>query len=417
MKPPRIDNRIGAINEKSACLETRTHGDKDPMRKCRPCQTFALLALCAGTIHAQSTSRTRAAARDDSLRTYLQTEMRERKIPGLQVAIVRGGRIVFRGAYGVANLQYALPVTDTTVFSINSATKSFTAVAILQLVEQGQVDLAAPVSRYLDSLPTAWQPVTIRQLLSHVSGIPDLLNGSGDLAIEETESDALRRVARLPMAFVTGERFQYNQTNFLLLGRVIRKCTGQAFPAFATQHQLKTVGMRHTGFGDSRDVIRNKSQSYRFVPMSDDTASRGSTNVFEQFPDYLRSAAGMNSTAEDVARWIISLQTRRLLKRPESLTAMWTVPSWNDVRPNLWALGWPAIRRPAHRAFGGIGGGRSAFFVYPDDDLAIVVLTNLSGGSPQDFTDSLASFYLPGLVGSRRAKSQSPRGRAWGESP
>jgi len=68
---------------------------------------------------------------------------------------VRGGRIVFRGAYGIANLQYALPVTDTTVFSINSATKSFTAVAILQLVEQGQVDLAAPVSRYLDSLPTA----------------------------------------------------------------------------------------------------------------------------------------------------------------------------------------------------------------------------------------------------------------------
>ena len=104
MKPPRIDNRIGAINEKSACLETRTHGDKDPMRKCRPCQTFALLALCAGTIHAQSTSRTRAAARDDSLRTYLQTEMREQKIPGLQIAIVRGDRIVFRGAYGIDNL-------------------------------------------------------------------------------------------------------------------------------------------------------------------------------------------------------------------------------------------------------------------------------------------------------------------------
>ncbi len=364
-------------------------------------RTAALLALSAGMLCAQP-QHNRTTARDDSLRRYLRTEMAERKIPGLQVAIVRGRRVVFRGAYGTANLQYGLPVTDTTVFSINSATKAFTGVAILQLVERGQVDLSAPVSTYLDSLPAAWQPVTIRQLLSHISGIPDVLDEEGDLPLGESESDALRRVAKLPMAFVTGERFRYNQTNYLLLGRVIHKLTGMRFPQFAAQQQLVPVGMTRTGFGDSRDVIRNKSQSYRFIPAPDDTASRQLTNVFERFPQHLWTAAGINSTADDVARWIIALQNRSLLKRPGSLAAMWAVPNLNDGKPNWWALGWPAITRPAHRVRAGIGGGRSAFYVYPDDDLAIVLLTNLSGGSPEEFIDGLASFYLPGLAGSRR---------------
>ena len=363
---------------------------------------FTLLALSAGVLSAQAPRRAGATTLDDSLRRYLRTEMAERKIPGMQVAIVRGRRLVFRGAFGVANLQHALPVTDSTVFSINSATKAFTGVAIMQLVERGEVDLAAPIAQYLDSLPAAWQLVTIRQLLAHVSGIPDVLDGSGDLVKGESEADALARVAPIPMQFFTGERFSYNQTNYLLLGRVIRKFTGLSFPNFAAQQQFDVAGMRQTGFGDSRNVIRNKSQSYRYVPVPQDTALRQLANVFEEFPDYLRTAAGINSTADDIARWIIALQNGTLLKRPGSLQAMWTVPNWTNGKPNWWALGWPAITRPKHRAVGGIGGGRSAFFVYPDDDLAIVVLTNLAGASPEDFIDGLASFYLPGLAGARR---------------
>lgn len=364
-----------------------------------------LLMLGAGAtemLSAQPTRRAASTARADSLRSYLRREMTERKIPGLQVAIVSGGRIVFRGAYGIANLQYGLPVTDTTVFSINSATKAFTGVAIMQLVERGQVDLAAPISQYLDSLPVAWRPVTIRQLLSHISGIPDVLSESEDLVQGESEAEAVARIAGLPMQFVTGERFRYNQTNYLLLGRVVRKFTGTPFPEFAAQQQFNVAVMRHTGFGDSRDVIRNKSQSYRRVRVPGDTAARRLTNVFEEFPEYLRTAAGINSTADDVARWLIALQNGSLLKSPASLKAMWTVPTWTDGKPNWWALGWPAVSRPAHRAVAGIGGGRSAFVVYPDDDLAIVVLTNLSGASPEDFIDGLASFYLPNLAGSRR---------------
>jgi CubicO group peptidase (beta-lactamase class C family) len=107
---------------------------------------------------------------------YLRSEMRERRIPGLQLAVVKGGKIVMLKSYGLAELPHSVPVTNRSVFSINSATKSFTGVAIMQLVEQGQIDLDAPVSRYLDDLPAPWQGVTITQLLDHTSGIPDIIN-------------------------------------------------------------------------------------------------------------------------------------------------------------------------------------------------------------------------------------------------
>ena len=100
--------------------------------------------------------------------TVIQREMSERRIPGLQIAVVKEGRIVLSKSFGT--------VTNKTIFPIYSCTKAFTGVAIMQLVEDGKVELSAPVSRYLDGLPTAWQQITIRQLLTHVSGLPNILN-------------------------------------------------------------------------------------------------------------------------------------------------------------------------------------------------------------------------------------------------
>ncbi len=105
----------------------------------------------------------------------LRREMQERRIPGLQVAVVPRGKIVLVGSFGIANIQDSIPVTNKSVLFINSCTKAFTGVAMMQFVEDGKIDLAAPVSSYLDGLPASWQPVTVRQLLTHVSGLPNIL--------------------------------------------------------------------------------------------------------------------------------------------------------------------------------------------------------------------------------------------------
>jgi CubicO group peptidase (beta-lactamase class C family) len=220
------------------------------------------------------------------IETYLKARMEKKKIPGLQIAVVKGGRIVMLGSYGIANLTDAVPVTDRTSFSINSATKSFTGVAIMQLAEQGKIDIDAPVSRYLDDLPEKWRPITIRQLLTHVSGLPDILDfstgGTGRLLGDGTEESAFAEVQKLPMDFVTGSEYRYNQTNYVLLGKLIDKLSGKPFTEFIRERQFQAAGMGSASFGDARDVVPGKAQSYRFYRAKDGVNMLG--HAYDDFP-------------------------------------------------------------------------------------------------------------------------------------
>lgn len=334
----------------------------------------------------------RAQSVEAQVERYVQSEMQERRIPGLQIAVVQGGKIVMLKSYGMAELPHSLPVTKRSVFSINSATKSFTAVAIMQLVEQGKVALDAPVSRYIRDLPAPWQGVTITQLLNHTSGIPDIIDQQTSRLVTAGGPDAAwRHVQTLAMEFQPGERFSYNQTNYLLLGKIIDQLSGQPFVQFIQQRQFDAVGMPQTGFGDSRDLIMDKAPSYRF-----DADGKTLKQSVDEFPAFLRTGAGINTTAEDLAKWIIAVQKGKLVSQA-GLNQMWRRELLNNGKAAPWAQGWPAIRDREYRAVAGIGGMRSAFYVYPENDLAIVILTNLAGAAPEDMIDIVASHYLPGL--------------------
>ena len=149
--------------------------------------------------------------------------------------------------------------------------------------------------------------------------------------------------------------------------------------------------MAHSGFGDAKDVVINKASSYVLG-----AGGKGYRNVIEDFPLFMRAGAGINSNAGELAGWLVALQSGRLLA-PASVQRLWQASSLNDGKPAPWALGWPAIGRADHRAVAGIGGGRSAFYVYPEDDLAVIILSNLAGGQPEQLIDTVASFYLPAL--------------------
>ncbi|WP_338875181.1 serine hydrolase [Spirosoma sp. SC4-14] len=346
-------------------------------------------------------------AQTQQVDTLIWREMRERRIPGVQVAVVQHGQIILSKSYGVATIQQSMPVTNQTVFSINSCTKAFTGVAIMQLVEAGKVDLEAPVSRYLPGLPQAWQPVKIRQLLTHVSGLPDILRkvlnpATGAFMGQDNEESAWAKVQQLPMEFPTGEQFSYNQTNYVLLGKIIDKFNQKPFAEVYRDKQFLAAGMLHTCFGDSRDVIPNMARGYRYVTRLDGRNLNESklVNVYEEFPGFRRAASGINSTAEDLAHWIGALQQGKILKTKDALNTLWRPGTYNNGSPTQWALGWVSKPRPKHPAVTATGGGRSAFFVYPDDDLAVIVLTNLSGSYPEDFIDELAGCVDPDIPAS-----------------
>lgn len=360
---------------------------------------FLVVLIVIGSFCAGSAAQDQPA----NLKTFLLERMRKRRIPGLQLAVVRGGKIVLLESLGTANIEDHVPVTSRTVFSINSATKAFTGTAIVQLAASGKLDLEASISAYLDNLPAAWQPIKVRQLLTHVSGLPDVLTftkgqGTGMLLGDGGEASAWDAVRRLPLDFPTGEKYRYNQTNYILLGKIIDKLSRQPFTAFIKSRQFDPVGMPQTAFGDSRDVVMHRAQAYRYPQGRLTASAKGSLErAFDEFSPFLRTGAGLNSTAEEIARWIIALESNRLLGRSE-LTRLWSPGTFNNNSPTPWALGWVAMPRPKHRAVAGIGGRRSTFFVYPEDDTAIVILTNLAGANPEEFIDEIAGFYIPDLA-------------------
>lgn len=336
-----------------------------------------------------------AQSKQKQVDDFLLRQMHDSKIPGMQVAVVQKGKIVFSKAYGIANIQDNVQVDNKTIFAINSCTKAFTGVAIMQLVEEGKLDLNAPISSYIDSLPAQWQPVKIQQLLTHISGLPDILRIQ-EPAGANNEAKTWEKVTAMPMDFPTGEQFNYNQTNYVLLGKVILKLRGKHFAQVFKEQQFDVVGMPNTVFGDSRDVIPHFAPTYSYKKYMDGypLTEAKLTNNYAEFAPSRRTGSGLNSTAEEMAKWIIALQTGKLLKTKEALKTMWLPITFNNGKPTNWALGWGVNKfRPKHWAVGMSGGGRSAFLVYPDDDLAVIALTNLGGSAPENWLEELAGIY------------------------
>lgn len=324
---------------------------------------------------------------------FVQRTMREQRIPGLQVAVVQNGRIVLSESYGVANVENQAPVSRATRFPINSATKSFTGVAIMQLAEAGRVDLQAPVSNYLEDLPAAWRGIHIRQLLAHTSGLPDILDEQG-LVGGGSEQDAWKAIKLLPMEAAVGERFAYNQANYALLAQVIAKQAGMPYEQYVAQHQFAVAGMPASTFGDSYDLVSNAATMYSYFPRKTDAKGDPErlSHWFYDMPRGLWSGGGIQTTADEVARWMIALSAGRLMSAA-NVRAMWRPEKLNNGTDGDWGAGWPVLATAPHRQVAGMGGARAAFVVYPDEALAVIVLTNLVGANPQDFIPGIAAFY------------------------
>ena len=334
----------------------------------------------------------------DEIDDFLLKKMQDKKIPGLQIAVIKNNKIIKIENYGIANLQDNIAVTDKTVFTINSITKSFVGVAIMQLVEKGKLALSDKASSYVTDLPSTWKNITIKQLLTNTSGLPKIELGTSLISPQGAEA-SWGLVKTLPLAAKANTQFQYTSTNYVLLGKIITQVSGKRFTDFITKNQLRKVGMKLTesaGFAHFQGVIPHQARGYTYY------FGNELTTIQYELPPFLRAAAGMNSNAKEIAQWAIALQKRELLSEPSSLKALWSPAVLDsgemagfDRFLNGYALGWQVIDRAEHPAIAAVGGDRSALVIYPEDNLSIVVITNLMGASPQSFIDEIASFYIP----------------------
>lgn len=322
--------------------------------------------------------------------------MQKNKIIGLQLAVIKDNVIVKTSHYGLSNIEDSIAVDNKTVFSINSMTKAFTGVAIMQLVESGKLNLQDPISKYLDKLPKTWQNITVKQIATHTSGIPDIFESPEHIFSEDNEI-LFKKIKESPIVFKPGEKLSYNQTNYILLGLIIEKISGKSFEKFIIDNQFEKVGMENSikaGMGDTYSIINHSARPYSYF-------IKGSlTNIHQPMPSYLYPAGGIYSTATEMAQWLIALQSYKLINA-ESLKMLWTPVELKNVKKqeangSLYgtAIGFDTNSRVINPVIFQSGGARNTLYIYPKDNVSVVILSNLMGARPQDFIDEIANLYL-----------------------
>jgi CubicO group peptidase (beta-lactamase class C family) len=332
---------------------------------------------------------------------WLREQLTARKIPGMSVAVAQDGRIVFERAYGLANIELEVPVTTATRFIIASTTKAWAATAIMMLVEQGKVGLDQPVGELLPDLPASWRAVSVRRLLSHTSGLPDVIlsPNTGDL-LAQTRDSALMLAAAKGLDSPPGTQWAYNQTNYVLLGMIIDRVTGTPFMTWILEHIAKPLGLASPIFGDSRAVVAGRATQYTKWalaaqgPPRDLDSLRVTSYLYQP---WMHMAAGLNTTAGDLARFGDAVRAGRLL-RPGLRDTMWTAVTMADGQifrfggTSGMGLGWSVDDAPAGKVVGMAGGAAAIFSVYPARKLTVAVLTNLQGSGPEQLARGVAEF-------------------------
>ena len=251
--------------------------------------------------------------------------MKAEQIPGLTYAIVKNGKIIDSGAYGLANVELKAPVNMHSLFSIGSIGKTFTSTAIMLLQKDGKLSLSDPITKYFDSLPEEWKNITIRHLLTHTSGIKDYAHDfpgypfiEKDRKQEYTEAQFIQMAATLPLNFDPGERWAYSNSNFVLLGFIIHKVSGKPLSEFMKEKIFDPLGMKETRYINVREVIPNRASGYlldddnKFVP------GLYVSNFFSTTGDM-----GIITTARDMAKWSIALDNEKILDK-QTLQQVWS---------------------------------------------------------------------------------------------
>lgn len=326
----------------------------------------------------------------------IKVAMEKQRIPGLSLAVVKDGKTVLAKGYGLANVELNVAATSETVYEIGSVTKQFTATAVMMLVEQGKITLDEKITKYLSGLPEAWKEITVRHLLTHTSGIRNVNTLPNFAALRMTPCSQERFIGLLagqPLQFEPGAKWSYCNTGYQLLGWIIEKQSGMPYATFLKERIFNPLDMRATQVNDSGIIIKDRATGY----LLQDGTLRNAGYVDMSWPF---SAGAIVSTVVDLAKWSLALDEDKLLK-PSSFQQMWTPVRLNDSTTHGYGFGWSmektANGHPMVFHGGHIVGFHSFIVRYPEDRLAVIVLTNSDFATPTTIDWRVASLFEPSL--------------------
>lgn len=328
----------------------------------------------------------------DKVDDYISGQMQKQHIPGLSLAVVRGGKILKAKGYGLANVELYIPATADTVYEIGSVTKQFTATAIMMLVEEGKIGLDEKITTYLTALPEGWKHVTVRQLLTHTSGIKGYTGVPGFekiMLVPASKEEVIKAVSTYPLKFPSGDSWEYSNTGYFLLGMIIEKASGKSYAEFLKKRIFSPLQMNSTRINHLHTIIPNRANGYEWK----DGALYNADFISMTWPF---AAGAIVSTVNDLAKWDAALYTDRLLKTA-SLQQMWTPVKLNSGNTFGYGFGWFVDKVKGHTHVshsGSIPGFTSHVTRFPEDKLTVVVLTNQMDNAPR-IGEAVAGMYLP----------------------
>jgi CubicO group peptidase (beta-lactamase class C family) len=326
--------------------------------------------------------------------------MTRQRIPGLEVGVYSRGRILLAKGYGLSDVELDVPVTPETLMQSGSVGKQFVSAAIMMLVEEKKLSLDDSITRYFPDAPATWKPILIKNLLSHTSGLSEYEsgdrigpNGPFYLRLDFTEDELIKKIYALPIEWAPGEKWGYRNTNYVVLGVLIHKITGERYDQFLHDRIFAPLGMTSTRLISDRDVIKNRSSGYEIDHKGELKNQEWVSPTFSSTAD-----GTLYFNVLDLAKWDEALYTTRLTQA--SLDRIWTVYPLNDGKPNPanYGFGWEITQFHGHKLIehGGAWQGFTCDISrYPDDSLTVVVLTNLDAGHSRP---GLIAHVVAGLV-------------------
>lgn len=365
---------------------------------------FAVLALAllAPSLQAQVIGPPGALppAKVEAVEAAISSTMSELGIPGLSLALATGGEIRMSGVYGLADVENNVPAKAATVYRLASLSKPITAVAVLQLLEAGRLDLDAPIQKSCPAFPDKPWPLTARRLLGHQGGVRWYRDGEAAITRHYASlTEGLELFKDDPLAFEPGTRTLYSTFGYNLLGCAVEGASGQSFPDYLREHVFGPAGMERTRTDDVRALIPNRAQGY-LREANGELANSALADMSYKVP-----GGGLVGTASDIAHFAMALGGGSLLKK-ESLAQMLSRQKTRDGRMTGYGLGLTLGEHNRRREAWHTGGQErvsNVLYWQPDSGLVIVMLSNLEKVQPQlvDLARRLADMLLldPGAPG------------------
>ncbi len=329
-------------------------------------------------------------AQTDSTDMIIRQMMEKQKIIGLSLAVIKNGKPVVNKGYGLANVELNVPVTSETVIRLGSVSKQFFATAIMKLMQDGKLSIEDSVHKFFPDAPETWRPITLKNLLTHTSGLQREGPAYNNFKIQP-DLDIIKSAYPLPLRFKTGEKYEYCNLGYFMLAEIIKQVSGMPWQDYINEQLFIPAGMNNSYVTDFNLIIPNRANGYMHKK----------DKLVNATPMYaIRPSGGFLSTSSDMIKWEKVIREGKIILKKDNWEKLWQpyIKTSDDVNSKeYYGFGWEINEYNGHKYIvhdGANTGFRSDFARYVNDGISIIILTNTDEADPQLVVNALVDYYF-----------------------